>query len=665
MLFFRSHKGASDRLAVRKFPCSSNTVMLIQHTNPTSSTFSSISEPLPTVLIHFVTITSIHRHRYVTPITMEVNAVAGPSKVNANGAVPLTKNAKRRLKKKQQQQEQHQQPTTSSIAQPSTSSAANVKQVSPSAYDDDDGDARGPSSILDQAAELHLDPSSDMYKAFSSVLSRYQPDQLSQQQQPSKGEIIYSDDDQAASEHDSDDQDQAAHATTLSKRKQKKLQRLTVAELKQLVPKPEVVEWTDVTSTDPRLLVHLKCVRNSVPIPPHWATKRDYLQNKRGIEKPAYQLPKYIADTGIATMKDALKEKEAEQSLKHKTRERVQPKMGKMDIDYQKLYDAFFKFQSKPSLSAYGDTYYEGKEYETKYKDKRPGQLSNELIEALSIPPLAPPPWLIAMQRYGPPPSYPHLPIAGLNAPIPQGASWGFHPGGWGRPPVDEAGNPLYGNVLAIEGEQVDQDLVDRVEKEHWGMLEPEESDVEDDEQSEQQSEPMEEQQQEEPQVDMSGMQSVSSIGAGMQTPSFTDLRKDSRIDSNGTPRSLYQVLPERTASGSHSQLMASERTYDLSSTHAPAPAAPILGADESTRANKRTHDAVAMSIDPDQVVQDDGVNVQHHALKAEYDAETRARSAKRFQYAADQDEGVAQMRHQLQSERQKRQQHEAQRRAK
>ena len=31
-----------------------------------------------------------------------------------------------------------------------------------------------------------------------------------------------------------------------------------------------------------------------------------------------------------------------------------------------------------------------------------------------------PPPWLIAMQRYGPPPSYPNLKIPGLNSPIPE-----------------------------------------------------------------------------------------------------------------------------------------------------------------------------------------------------------------------------------------------------
>lgn len=44
----------------------------------------------------------------------------------------------------------------------------------------------------------------------------------------------------------------------------------------------------------------------------------------------------------------------------------------------------------------------------------------------------------ILCQRYGPPPSYPHLKIPGLNAPIPPGASFGYHPGGWGKPPVDE-----------------------------------------------------------------------------------------------------------------------------------------------------------------------------------------------------------------------------------
>jgi splicing factor 3B subunit 2 len=63
-----------------------------------------------------------------------------------------------------------------------------------------------------------------------------------------------------------------------------------------------------------------------------------------------------------------------------------------------------------------------------------------------------PPPWLIAMQRYGPPPSYPSLKIAGLNAPIPAACSFGYHAGGWGKPPVDECGRPLYGDVFGSAG---------------------------------------------------------------------------------------------------------------------------------------------------------------------------------------------------------------------
>jgi len=89
------------------------------------------------------------------------------------------------------------------------------------------------------------------------------------------------------------------------------------------------------------------------------------------------------------------------------------------------------------------DRYYEGKEFEVRVKEKKPGSLSEDLKvcplfflwkvrsnttelnaiylqTALSIPPGAPPPWLINMQRYGPPPSYPNMKIPGLNCPIPE-----------------------------------------------------------------------------------------------------------------------------------------------------------------------------------------------------------------------------------------------------
>jgi len=68
-------------------------------------------------------------------------------------------------------------------------------------------------------------------------------------------------------------------------------------------------------------------------------------------------------------------------------------------------------------------------------------------LQALGIGEDDPPPWLVNMQRYGPPPSYPHLRIPGLNAPIPAGARYGFGASEWGKPPVDSKGNPLYGGA--------------------------------------------------------------------------------------------------------------------------------------------------------------------------------------------------------------------------
>jgi splicing factor 3B subunit 2 len=54
-------------------------------------------------------------------------------------------------------------------------------------------------------------------------------------------------------------------------------------------------------------------------------------------------------------MREAVKSKEDASKMKSKMREKVQPKMGKLDIDYQKLHDAFFRFQTKPRLTAHGE----------------------------------------------------------------------------------------------------------------------------------------------------------------------------------------------------------------------------------------------------------------------------------------------------------------------
>ena len=272
---------------------------------------------------------------------------------------------------------------------------------------------------------------------------------------------------------------------TLSNRALRLTARMTIAELKSQADRPDLVDGMDNCSPDPLVLLMCKSARNAVQIPRHWSNKRNYLANKRGVDKIAFKLPEYIEQTGIAKIRQALIVKEAEKEIKAKQRSKMRPKTGRLDIDYQVLHDAFFKYQTKPAhMTKHGDIYYEGREAETRYVHKRPGQISPALREALGMIEGSPPPWLVNMQRFGPPPSYPHLKIPGLNASIPVGAEWGYHPGGWGKPPLDEFGNPVYGGLWNPETDRAA--IVDLGElqsrKDLWGEFQEEESEDEEDE---------------------------------------------------------------------------------------------------------------------------------------------------------------------------------------
>jgi splicing factor 3B subunit 2 len=83
--------------------------------------------------------------------------------------------------------------------------------------------------------------------------------------------------------------------------------------------------------------------------------KRKYLQGKKGIEKMLYELPSYIADTGVGQLRASIQEKEEKQTAKAKMQAKMKPKLGRLEIDYQKLHDAFFRFQTKPYMTGYGD----------------------------------------------------------------------------------------------------------------------------------------------------------------------------------------------------------------------------------------------------------------------------------------------------------------------
>ena len=311
------------------------------------------------------------------------------------------KHAWRRAKKKEKRSEARSE-VGDSARESETPAPDNTSNDSQAAQPVDTMD------VDDIAADL--DPSDPAFAQFKNIFDRFkQPAAEETVQAEEKPEIFYEDDD--IPEEDDDGKPK------ISKKQRKLMNKMTVAQLKSRVKRPELVEWTDVSSSDPELLVAIKGKKNVVPVPSHWSLKREYLSSKRGIEKPPFMLPKFIQETGISEMRDAVLEKQAEMSLRQKQRERVQGKLGKLDIDYAKLYDAFFRRQTKPDLTGYGEVYYEGKEFETNLVNLKPGEISEELREALGMAPGHPPPWLINMQRSGPPSSYPSLlePLGAFN----------------------------------------------------------------------------------------------------------------------------------------------------------------------------------------------------------------------------------------------------------
>ncbi|KAI1474370.1 DUF382-domain-containing protein [Daldinia eschscholtzii] len=548
----------------------------------------------------------------------------------------MTKNQKRRAKKKAEKQTKTGEITKADDNTPEVQSdevkSEPVKdapndsnttelEVKKEPTSSDKVVADGPAEPVEEFDFDHEDPAFSMYKDIFTKFgaTREEDDIAKEANAGNQGEVYFDDDNDLP-----DEEDERNTQPKLSKKKRKMLNKLSIAELKALVKKPEVVEWHDTSSSDPRMLVQIKAQRNVVPVPSHWSLKREYLSSKRGIEKPAFKLPKFIADTGIAEMRDAVLEKQAEQTLKQKQRERVQPKMGKLDIDYQKLYDAFFRFQSKPPLTRFGEVYYEGKEYETDLRHLRPGELSDTLKEALSIPPGAPPPWLIHQQRFGPPPSYPSLRIPGLNAPIPPGAQWGFNPGCYGKPPVDEYNRPLYGGDIfgIMQPSQAAPPPGEPIERTLWGELqEPEEESEEEEEEDEEEEDDEED------------------VGAGLQTPSGMetpgglassvpteygtttesvagelDLRKSRRgyeTEDSTHPRAAYTVIQEKQARAEG--FFGSERVYDLKNAGGDMR---VLGQDDDSSRKRKKPGDVDVSFDPDALA--DGISKDEMRKKFE-----------------------------------------------
>ncbi|CAI7609635.1 unnamed protein product [Penicillium palitans] len=540
-----------------------------------------------------------------------------------------SKNQLRRAKKKAQKAE------TTSLSIDNTTS----RELSPPAV------AIAQDAPADTNTDLLTEPSDPLWEMYKGVAGRFDEsvNENSLTKETDKPEVFFDDGDEIPDEEQESE-------PKISKKKRKEMNKLSVAELKAMVRKPEIVEWTDTSAPDPRLLVHIKAHRNVVPVPSHWSLKREYLSSKRGVEKAPFALPKFIQETGISEMRDAALEKQEQSSLKQKQRERVQPKMGKLDIDYQKLYEAFFRFQTKPELTRYGEIYYEGKEYETNLKHLRPGELSDELRDALGMAPGAPPPWLVNQQRYGPPSSYPALKVPGLNAPPPPGASWGYHPGGYGKPPVDENNRPLFGgDIFGVLHPQQHAQQGEPIEKDLWGELhEPEESEEEESE--------ADEEDEDEEESDEDGVGAGAHSPSGMETPSGIDsavpsefvgaenvsgefdVRKHHRgtdTEESVHPRSAYQVIPERQTNVEG--FFGGDRAYDLSgSTGKP----PVLGTEDQTRKRKKPGD-VEVSVNLDAIQSGDGLSKEN--VQSMYETQRQQQNPPNWGFQEDLSDMIAQ----------------------
>lgn len=369
------------------------------------------------------------------------------------GKVRLSKNQLRREKaKKRKLEETTTDANEKPVSPPEPEKKPSTEIVKPTNDNDNDNKTEKEQEKERLLKDLY-DPNSPAFQQFQGILSKFGGKRIEKAKSPSpaKQQLIKKEVVESSDEYESDEE-------TVSKRQLRRQTKVPISTLKAIARNPQLVELSDIDANDPFILLSIKQNLNVVPVPSHWSSKRDYLSSKRGIEKAPFELPSYILETGIQDMRNS------DLSLRQQQRDRTQPKLGKLDIDFQKLHDAFFKYQTRPKLLAFGDVYYEGRETTDESDDKlgdiKPGRLSRELLVALGLPENGKtvPPWISTMNQLGKPPSYNNLIIPGIDI--------------------------TYANAGYLKE---DEEIVIGGEETHWGEIEREESEEEDsdDEESE------------------------------------------------------------------------------------------------------------------------------------------------------------------------------------
>jgi splicing factor 3B subunit 2 len=233
------------------------------------------------------------------------------------------------------------------------------------------------------------------------------------------------------------------------------------------------------------------------------------------------------------------------------------------------------------------------------------------------------PPWLLNMQRFGPPPSYPALRVPGVNAPPPPGASWGFGAGQYGKPPVDDSNKPLFGgDIFGLAQARQNNSHIDTVDRTPWGGLlaqedEDDEGDEDDDDNDEGGSVTESEDDgrgggRDSPSGAQTGL--PSDIG-GMDSVNLDfNLRKRRGFETEESShaRQAFRVIEEQSTNVSG--FMGSDKKYNI---HNSQPSIPMLGSQDS---RKRKVGDVDVSLDLD-VLQSQG-RVSKDEVAKQYEAQ-------------------------------------------
>jgi splicing factor 3B subunit 2 len=352
-------------------------------------------------------------------------------------------------------------------------------------------------------------------------------------------------------------------------REERETRRLAYFKMKSM--RPDLIARHDMNSRDVALHVNLNTEqRNLVGVPSHWEAGKRYLQRRKlrfdqddggGGD---FVLPPNIEATGIATMRAAHVEAAESKTSAQIGREQVRGKMGKLMLDYDAMYDAFFKSRYRPPMSGHGQVFDEERERERASAGQRrivPGLLSTRLRAALGMrTPLAPPPWLFQMQRIGPPPAYPSLRIPGVNAPIPPGASWGFQAGQWGAPPLDARGQPMFTPKPRLRS--VDAANANELSSFGlWGRIK-----IAGDDEHDQLAEGDDEAEQSDSDSSSSSSSSSDDESDDSDDDDDDDNDSDSDDDEEKQQRSLYRVLDEQKRNIDATSVMGSDRQYVVAS---------------------------------------------------------------------------------------------------